>query len=152
MLTKFHKHSSFKKKFTVITIWITALVMMSAMIKFVGSTEIDFLWLLIPVIIGLFVISGIVLRCKIARWFTLLSMYTFVLLPVVSYLMVGETISVEHIVMYAVVTVVSIYAFSNKKAMEIFYIESNPHEHIPLILFALSISGMYIFIMQSQSL
>jgi len=149
MLTKFHKHSSFKKKFTVVTIWIIALVMMSAMIKFVISTQINFLWLLIPVIIGLFVISGIILRCKIARWFTLLAMYVFVLLPLVNYLMLGETISTELIVIYVAIALVSIYVFSNKKAMDIFYIESNPHEHIPLILFALSISGVYIFLMQS---
>ena len=149
MLTKFHKHSSFKKKFTVITIWIIALAMMSAMIKFVVLTQIDLLWLLVPIIMGLFVISGIVLRCKIARWFTLLAMYVFVLLPVVRYLMLGETISMEFIVMYVVVALVSIYAFSNQKAIDIFYIESNPHEHIPLILFALSISGIYIFMMQN---
>ena len=148
MLTKFHKHSSFKKKFTVVTIWIIALVMMSAMIKFVILTQINFLWLLVPVIIGLFVISGIVLRCKIARWFTLLGMYILVLLPVVNYIILGEIISVIMIGLYLLIAFVSIYVFSNEKAMDIFYIESNPNEHIPLILFASSIAGIYVFLMQ----
>jgi len=148
MLTKFHKHSSFKKKFTVVTIWIIALIMMSAMIKFLILTQIKFLWLLVPVIIGLFVISGIVLRCKIARWFTLLAIYILVLLPIVNYVMLGETISIVMIGMYLTITLISIYVFSNEKAMDIFYIESNPNEHIPLILFALSIAGIYVFLMQ----
>lgn len=149
MLTSFYKQSSFKKKFTVITIWIIALVMMLALVKFVTSTQINLLWLLIPVIMGLFVISGIVLRCKIARWFTLLTIYIFVLLPLVKYLMLGEITSVLMIGGYVLIALVSIYVFSNKKAMDIFYIESNPNEHIPLILFALSISGVYVFFMES---
>lgn len=149
MLTSFYKQSSFKKKFTVITIWIIALVMMLALVKFVTSTQINLLWLLLPVIMGLFVISGIVLRCKIARWFTLLTIYIFVLLPLVKYLMLGEITSVLMIGGYVLIALVSIYVFSNKKAMDIFYIESNPNEHIPLILFALSISGVYVFFMES---
>jgi hypothetical protein len=149
MLTNFYKKSSFKKKFTVVTIWMIALVMMVALIKFVISTEIDLVWLFVPVIMALFVISGIILRCKIARWFTLLSIYIFLSLPLVNYLMLGEITSIFKIGGYALIALVSIYVFSNKKAMDIFYIESNPNEHIPLILFALSISGVYVFFMQS---
>jgi hypothetical protein len=149
MLTSFYKKSSFKKKFTVVTIWMIALVMMVALIKFIISTKIDLVWLLVPVLMALFVISGIVLRCKIARWFTLLSIYVFVSLPLVKYLMLGEISSIFMIGGYVLITLISIYVFSNKKAMDIFYIESNPNEHIPLILFALSISGVYVFFMQS---
>jgi len=148
MLTKFHKHSSFKKKFTVVSIWIIALIMLSSMIKFLISTQINLLWLLAPVILGLFVISGIVLRCKIARWFTLLSMYILVLLPAVNFFMLKETIPMFMVALYFLIAVVSIYVFSNKKAMDIFYIESNPNEHIPLILFAFSITGIYVSLMQ----
>ena len=85
MLTKFHSQSSFKKKFTVVVIWIIALVMMISMFKFIVHTEMNLLWLTPLALAGLFVISGILLRCKIARWFTLLSMYTFVFSPLVTY-------------------------------------------------------------------
>jgi len=145
MITRYYSKSSFKKKFTVVTIWIIALVMMLTLVNFIVNTEINFLWL-IPIIgIGLFTISGILLRCKIARWFTLLSIYTFVFSPLVNYIMIGDVVPLGSIVLYLSVMLISIYVFSNKKAMELFYIESNPSEHLALILLALTINTVYTY-------
>jgi len=146
MLTKYHSQSSFKKKFTVVVIWIIALVMMTTMFNFIVHTEMNLLWLTPFIITGLFVISGILLRCKIARWFTLLTIYTFVFSPLVAYVMIGELSSIVLVLSYVLILLISIYVFSNKKAMELFYIESNPSEHIPLILLALTINAVYIYL------
>ena len=148
MLTKFHPQSSFEKKFTVVVIWIIAVVMMTMMVQFIVQTEMNVLWLSVFSIAGLFVISGILLRCKIARWFTLLSIYTFVLSPLVAYVMIGEFPPINAVLAYLFVMLISIYAFSNKKAMDLFYIESNPSEHLPLILLALTINTVYIYLVK----
>jgi hypothetical protein len=148
MLTKFHSQSSFEKKFTVVIIWIIAIVMMTMMVQFIVQAEMNVIWLSIFSIAGLFVISGILLRCKIARWFTLLSIYTFVLSPLVAYIMIGEFAPISSILAYLFVMLISIYAFSNKKAMDLFYIESNPSEHLPLILLALTINTVYIYLVK----
>jgi len=145
MLTKFHPQSSFKKKFTVIVIWLVALVMMVGMVKFIIESKIDFIWLIPLVIAELLIISGILLRCKIARWFTLLTVYSLFFFPFVGYLMVGEIISIITIISYILLLITVVYVFSNKKAMELFYIDSNPTEHLPLILLALTINTVYIY-------
>jgi len=145
MLTKFHPQSSFKKKFTVIVIWLVAISMMVGMVKFLIETNINLLWLTPLIILGLFVISGIVLRCKIARWFSLLTIYTFLLSPLVEYMMLGELLPIITILIYLLLLTVTIYVFSNSKAMELFYIDSNPSEHLPLILLALTINTVYIY-------
>ena len=148
MLTKYYSRSSFEKKFTVVVIWIIALVMMTMMVKFIVHTEINFLWLTPLILAGLFVISGILLRCKIARWFTLLSMYTFVFYPLISYIMIGELFPLSSIFSYLSVMLITVYVFSNKKAMDLFYIEPNPSEHLPLILLALTINTVYIYLVR----
>jgi len=145
MLTKFHPQSSFKKKFTVIIIWLVALVMMGGMVKFIIESKIDLIWLIPLVIAELFIISGILLRCKIARWFTLLTVYSLFFFPFVGYLMVGEVVSIITFISYTVLLITVVYVFSNKKAMELFYIDSNPTEHLPLILLALTINTVYIY-------
>jgi len=145
MITRYYSKSSFKKKFTVVIIWLIALVMTGTLVNFILNTKIDFI-LLIPIIMAnIFIILGILLRCKIARWFTLLGIYTFVFSPLVKYIMMGEIISLSSIVLYLSVILISIYVFSNKKAMELFYIESNPSEHLPLILLALTINTVYTY-------
>jgi len=145
MLTKFHPQSSFKKKFTVVVIWLVALTMMVTMVKFIVETEISILWLSPMVILGLFVISGILLRCKIARWFTLLTLYSLLLSPLVTYLMLGEILPIITIVIYLILLITTVYVFSNNKAMELFYIDFHPSEHLPLILLALTINSVYIY-------
>jgi len=148
MLTKFYHKSSFQKKFTVVAIWIVALTMMLMMIQFLVHTKINFLWLIPIIIAGLFVISGILLRCKIARWFTLLAIYTFVFYPLVSYIMIGEIFPISLVVLYIFMMLLTVYAFSNKQAMDLFYIESNPLEHLPLILLSLTIDTVYIYLVK----
>ena len=146
MLTKFHSQSSFKKKFTVVVIWLVALAMMVAMVKFIIETEINLLWLTPLIVLELFAISGIILRCKIARWFTLLTVYSLFFFPLVNSLMLAEVLPILTMLIYLILLTITLYAFSNKKAMELFYIESHPSEHLPLILLALTINTVYIYV------
>jgi hypothetical protein len=146
MLTKFHPQSSFKKKFTVIFIWLIALGMLSFMINFIEKTEIAFVWFMLPLFIGIFTISGILLRCKIARWITLLIMYISLFIPLLAYIIRGQSLAIEIILLYLFGALLIIYVFSNEKAMDLFYIESNPSEHLVLILLALTLNMVYISI------
>jgi len=146
MLTKFHPQSSFKKKFTVIVIWLIALGMLSFMINFIQKTEIKFIWLILPLLVGIFTISGILLRCKIARWFTLLMMYITLFIPLLSYIITGQTLAIEKIMLYVLGALLMVYVLGNEKAMDLFYIESNPSEHLVLILLALTSNMVYISI------
>ena len=148
MLTKFYSQSSIKKKFTVMIIWLIALVMMSALVQFILHTRLSLFWLTPLVIVGLFIILGILLRCKIARWFTLLLIYSVALMPLVAYFMIGEVPIVSQLIIYISSLFVSIYVFSNNKAMELFYIESNPSEHLALLLLSLTINAIYIYLVK----
>jgi len=145
MLTKFYPRSSFKTKFTVVTIWSIALTMMVMMVKFILSQEINYLGLISLGILGTFVILGILLRCKIARWFTLLTIYSLFFFPLVNYLMIGEIFPPTLAILYIFLLIISIYSLSNSQAMELFYIDSNPTEHLPLILLSLTINTLYIY-------
>jgi uncharacterized integral membrane protein len=62
--------------------------------------------------------------------------------------MIGEFPPINAVLAYLFVMLISIYAFSNKKAMDLFYIESNPSEHLPLILLALTINTVYIYLVK----
>jgi len=143
MLTKFHSTSSFKKKFTVIMIWLLSFVMMFTMGKFLIESKVNLLWFVFPLIFSLFVISGILLRCKIARWFTLLIIYTVALIPFLAYFVSGVILPSESILLYTFITFLLLYVFSNEKAMDLFYIESYPLEHLPLLIVALFLHLAY---------
>jgi len=145
MLTKFHAYSSFKKKFTVVTIWIISFIMLATMVYFLLETKIKLLWLVLPIMLGLFIVFGILLRCKIARWFTLLTIYTFALSSFVSSIMLGEFVPLYQAMGYLVLLLISVYVFSNEKAMQLFYIEHNPSEHLPLILLALTMNALFVY-------
>ena len=144
MLTKFHPQSSFKKKFTVIIIWLIALGLLSFMINFTIKTEIHFTWLILPIIIGVLVVAGILLRCKIARWFTLLIMYIILFVPLLSFIIMGKVFPLEMIILYVISALLVTYTLGNEKAMDLFYIESNPSEHLVLILLALTSNMVYL--------
>jgi hypothetical protein len=143
MLTKYHPRSSFKKKFTVVVIWLTALFMTFLLIKTVREIDINFLWLIAPSLMALVMIAGILLRCKIARWFTLLTLYTLLLTPFVALIVVQESLSVNILLGYPLLFILIIYVFSNQKAMDLFYIESKPFEHLPLVVLAVVINVIY---------
>jgi preprotein translocase subunit Sec61beta len=148
MLTKFHSRSSFKKKFTVVVIWLIAFAMMAGMVKFISETKINFLWLTPLIILALFTMIGILLRCRIARWFALLTIYSLTLSPLVGYVMLGDILPIPAILTYVILLFTGIYVFSNKKAIEIFYIDFHPYEHLPLILLALTINSLYIYVVR----
>jgi len=143
MLTIYHKQSSFKKKFSVVVIWIVAIAMFYSLVNFLINTEISIGVLLVPAIIGLVVIAAILLRCKIGRGFTLLGIYILMLEPFVSYLVQGTAINITQTILSLGLGVVALYAFSNEKAMDLFYIESNPKEHIFYLLGALLLTVAY---------
>lgn len=153
MLTIYSHQSSLKKKLTVVVVWLIAMAFSMLYFQFISYPEISFIYKLIPLILGLFMIVGILLRCKIARGFTLIALYFMALFPLVFYILImnlfpdiimptffifsAEDITLfsqfELLINYTVwglFFLIPIYFLSNDKSMEIFYIESNPKEHI----------------------
>lgn len=169
MLTLYSNHSSFKKKLTVVVIWLIAIAFSMLYIQFINYQEISFLYKLIPLIWGLFMIVGILLRCKIARGFTLISLYFMALFPLIFYILYinlfpditiptffifsEEDITIfsklELLINYtvwALLFLIPIYFLSNDKAMEIFYIEeSNSKEHILYVGLAILLISLYAY-------
>ena len=170
MLTIYSHQSSLKKKLTVVVVWFIAMAFSVLYFQFINYKEISFLYKLVPLILGMFMIAGILLRCKIARGFTLIGLYFIALFPLVFYILIinlfphiimptffifsAEDISlfsqVELLINYIVWTllfIIPIYFLSNEKAMEIFYIESNPKEHIfyaSIAILLIILSGYYV--------
>ena len=153
MLTIYSHQSSLKKKLTVVVVWLIAMFFSILYFQFISYHEISFIYKLIPLILGLFMIAGILLRCKIARGFTLIALYFIALFPLVFYSVImnlfpditmptflifsAEDITVfsqiellTNYIVWALLFLIPIYFLSNEKAMEIFYIESNPKEHL----------------------
>jgi hypothetical protein len=130
MLTVYHKQSSFKKKFSVVVIWLIAIAMFYSLVNFLIETDISLGVLFVPALVGFVVIAAILLRCKIGRGFTLLGVYIVMLLPFISAFMHGTPIDIKVALLSVLFGLLAIYVFSNEKAMDIFYIESNPKEHI----------------------
>ncbi len=153
MLTLYSQNSSFKKKLTVVVVWLIAMAFSMLYFQFFNYTKLSFLYKLVPLILGLFVIAGILLRCKIARGFTLIALYFIALFPLIFYTLVMHLFPnvtmpnffifslndltlfshIELLVNYSVwalLFLVPIYFLSNDAAIDIFYIESNPKEHI----------------------
>ncbi len=158
MLTIYSHKSPFKKKLTVMVIWAVALALSFLLIKIVTSEGTTFLTKILPLIIGLFMIAGILLRCKIARGFTLVALYFLALFPVIAtYLADGayilfiennalftdNEVLITNIV-WGLLFIIPIYFFSNNQSMEIFYIQSNPKEHIFFILGAVGLIFLYV--------
>ena len=158
MLTLFSKNSSFKKKLTVIVIWFVALLLSFLLVAIITYEGTSFFTKILPIIIGLFMIAGILLRCKFARAFTLVTLYFLALFPLIANFLAGASFllfsannnalfsQVELLlpnIVWALLFTIPIYFFSNNKSMEIFYIESNPKEHIFFILGAIGLIYMY---------
>ncbi len=143
MLTKFNRNSSFKKKFTVVVIWLIAIAMCYMLVNFLIKTDISLGILLIPALIGFIVIAAILLRCKIGRGFTLLGVHIVMLLPFVSSLIEKTPLNIEVALFSVLFGLLAIYVFSNEKAMDLYYIESNPKEHIFYFLGALLLTVAY---------
>ena len=158
MLTLYSENSSFKKKLTVIGIWLVALALGFLLIQIITHKGTSFLTKILPLIIGLFMIAGILLRCKIARGFTLVALYFLALFPLItSFLIDGSFIlfsldnstlfTIEEVlatnIVWGLLFSIPLYFFSNNKSMEIFYIESNPKEHIFFVLGAMGLIILY---------
>ena len=159
MLTFYSTRSSFKKKFTVMIIWLVALALgliLYEVILYEGTT---LLTKVFPIILGLFMIAGILLRCKIARGFTLVSLYFLALFPLITNFLLNRTFilfsdnsdalftKIEALltnIVWGLLFIIPIYFFSNNKSMEIFYIESNPKEHILFVLGAIGLIFLYV--------
>lgn len=149
MLTLYSRQSSLKKKFTVMVIWLVALALTFLLVEIIKDEGTTLLTKVLPVIVGSFMIAGILLRCKFARAFTLITLYFLALFPlVINFLHKGSFLlflandealfTIEEVlatnIVWAVLFIIPIYFFSNNKSMEIFYIESNPKEHVFFIL------------------
>ena len=166
MLTLYSHQSSFKKKLTVVVVWLIAMAFSILYFKFISYSEISFIYKLIPLILGLFMIAGILLRCKFARGFTLVALYFMALFPFIFYITTVYLFSdvtmpnffifsagditlfsqlelLLNYTVWAVLFFIPIYFLSNDKAMEIFYIESNPKEHILYVGIAIALIILY---------
>jgi len=130
MLAKFNINSSFKKKFTVVIIWFIAIAMFYSLVNILIKTDISLGVLFVPALVGFIVITAILLRCKVGRGFTLLGVYILMLLPFISALIENTPIDIEVALFSVLFGLLAIYVFSNEKAMDLYYIESNPKEHI----------------------
>jgi uncharacterized membrane protein len=131
MLTIYNRNSSLKKKFSVVVIWLVAIAMFYSLVNFLMHTDISLGLLFVPALVGFVVISAILLRCKIGRGFTLFGIYILMLFPFLSALISNTPIiDINRVLLLVVLGLLAIYAFSNEKAMDLFYIESNPKEHI----------------------
>ncbi|CAA6804184.1 MAG: Unknown protein [uncultured Sulfurovum sp.] len=159
MLTVYSDESSFKKKITVVVIWLVALALGFLLMKIILHEETTLLTKILPIVMGVFMIAGILLRCKIARGFTLITLYGIALFPLVSnFLLEGSVIlfsadreliftNSEILltnVVWALLFIIPIYFLSNNKSMDIFFIKSNPKEHLFFILLAIAL--IFIFI------
>lgn len=146
MLTLYHRKSSFKKKFSVVVIWFMALFMLIGLIEFIHTTSLS-LWIyIVPALSVLIVIAGLILRCKIARGFTLVGIYIIMLLPFMYGFMKNISIDLTQTFYTLMLGSLAIYVLSNEKAMELFYIESNPREHLFYPLIAILLTGGYFFL------
>lgn len=159
MLTVYSTRSSFKKKLTVMIIWLVALALgfiLYEVILYEGTT---LLTKVLPLVLGLFMIAGILLRCKIARGFTLVSLYFLALFPLITNFLLNRTFilfsdnndtfftKIEVLstnIVWGLLFIIPIYFFSNNKSMEIFYIQSNPKEHILFVLGAVGLIFLYV--------
>jgi len=160
MLTLYSRQSDFKKKLTVVIIWLVALSLSYPLMMFMQTPNISLLTKILPVIIGLFMIVGILLRCKIARGFAMVSLYFLALYPLLSNFFLGTSAilfsaetsglfsSIEAFLtnlVWALLFVIPLYFLSNNKSMEIFYIESNPKEHLFFIGVTVFLIMLYVY-------
>ena len=143
MLTIYNRQSGFKKKFTVVVIWLIAVAMFYALVNFLINTELSIGILIVPAIISFIVIAAILLRCKVGRAFTLVGVYIIMFLPFIPALMSGIPIHPTQAIYSLLFGLLAIYVFSNEKAMDLYYIESNPKEHIFYALGALILTVAY---------
>ena len=159
MLTLYSQGSSFKKKATVVVIWLVALALSLLLLEVIRYEGTSLLTKAFPIVVGLFMIAGILLRCKFARAFTLITIYTIAVFPLMANFLVDDSIllfsldteamftSTEILftnIMWALLFIVPIYFLSNSKSMDIFFIESNPIEHLFFITVALGLIFTYI--------
>lgn len=145
MLTIYNKQSGFKKKFTVVAIWLIAAVMFYGLIQFLRETELSWRIITLPAIIGFVVIAAILLRCKVGRAFTLTAVYIMILAPFLATVLIdGAVLNLTQAIYSVFFGLLAIYVFSNEKAMDLYYIESNPKEHIFYVLAALFLTVAYL--------
>lgn len=145
MLTIYTNDSSFKRKLTVVAIWFIAVALTILLVEMALHHESPLLVKVIPIMFGVFMIAGILLRCKIARGMTLILIYALALFPLISNFITGssfmmlsangnELFSASEIlvtnIIWALLFLIPIYFLSNNKAMEIFFIRYNPIEHL----------------------
>jgi hypothetical protein len=103
-------------------------------------------------------IAGILLRCKFARAFTLVTLYFLALFPLFTNILFNHSFILFSAnnsdfftkaevfatnIVWGLLFIIPIYFFSNNKSMEIFFIESNPKEHIFFGLGAIGLIFLY---------
>jgi cellulose synthase/poly-beta-1,6-N-acetylglucosamine synthase-like glycosyltransferase len=145
MITIYTNDNSFKRKLTVVAIWFIAIALTILLVEMVLHHNSPLLMKIIPIMFGLFMVAGILLRCKIARGMTLIVLYALALFPLISNFVTDSSFmmlsaggnelftSLEILVtniIWALLFLIPIYFLSNNKSMEIFFIHHNPIEHL----------------------
>lgn len=154
MLTSYSKESSFKKKLTVLVIWLVAIALSFLLLEIINYERMNLLSKILVIGIGLLMIAGILLRCKIARGVTLVTLYFIALFPLITNFLLDRSFmlfspnnsdffnEMEVLVTnigWGLLLIIPIYFFSNNKSMDIFYIEYNPKEHIFFVIGAIGL-------------
>jgi len=160
MLTLFEPEGGFKNKITVVFIWTLAIILSYLLIRYLMITETPLLYLALPIGLALFSIAGIVLRCKFARWFTLLALYTLMLSPLIAYgllYLLSEDIYVNmlylnHVGIYFLVGIFFIYILSNSESMDIYYINTDSEEHYLFLMLSSFMIAGYIYFFSAEIL
>jgi hypothetical protein len=160
MLTLFEEEGGFKNKVTVIFIWILAIILSYLLVQYLRTTDFPMLYLALPIGLALFSIAGILLRCKFARWFTLLALYLLMLSPLIAYAilyLLSEDIYVNmpylnHVGIFFGVGIFFIYILSNSESMDIYYINTNSEEHYLFLMLSSFIIAGYIYFFSAELL
>ncbi|CAA6824278.1 MAG: Unknown protein [uncultured Sulfurovum sp.] len=163
MLTLYSNQSSFKKKLTVLIIWLVAVGLGFLLYQIIEDEGNSFLVKIVPILLIIFMIAGILLRCKIARAFTLITFYILAFFPLMANLLTSESFilfSMDESGMFSTVEIlltnlfwtllfsIPIYFFSNSKSMDIFFIESNPKEH--LFFGGIALLALYFYVTYAE--
>lgn len=159
MLTLYSDGSSFKKKMTVVVIWLVAFALSFLLMEVIRYEETSLLVKALPILLGIFMIAGILLRCKFARAFTLVTLYGIALFPLIANFVLAEPVllfAIDREILFtnteilltnfiwALLFIIPIYFLSNNKSMDIFFIESNPKEHLLFSSVAILLILLYI--------
>ena len=156
MLTRFYSDDTIKMKITVIMIWLIASAISFGVYYLIRENHFPFWMVSTIVVVTAFSMLAILLRCKVGRWFTLLGIYTLMLIPIMIsilpiFLLPNQPvvpINLEYALIHLVIGGLIVYFLSNRESMEIFYIKPSVSEHFLFLLLATGLIASYIYVVE----